>query len=247
MVMSTIMVPNRRRVIRGASVSIPSLPWTANANTFIVHGVHASDTNETGEGGGLSGANLVWTQNNGIAGNGTYRTLDGVDDYFSATTGFRDMLAGAAQYGILFKLENWNPDTDYEAILKWAANDLIFRITTNAGAGYRFDGLVNGNAVGTTVNGIPNIGVIYCYLGCDGADTMVGFTQAGSGADGIPIQKADFAANDRALRGATTTMPAVMSEANPDIFRDSSTDNRYVGAKFHWAVICNNDSLIGAL
>lgn len=212
-----------------------------NENAFILLGEGGSSSDEIGQGGGLSEANRTWSQSGGIAGSGTYRTLDGVDDFFNVTPPFRDFLSNATQYGIMFKLEDWSPDTDYESIIRWAASDVILRVAT--APTYTLQGYVGGVSVGGTADGITTAGVVFCYLGCNGANTMVGFTSSGSGAGGQPTKLSDFSETKRVLAGSSLTMPA-MTEAAPNIFRDSDGDIRYVGAKFHWAVFCNNDPLI---
>jgi hypothetical protein len=210
---------------------------------FAIFGEGGNGANEIGLGGNLSTANRTWTQNGAIPGSGIYRTLDGATQWFDATTGWRDFFNGATKYGLMFKMQDWNPGEDYEAIIKWAVgSELVLRVDN--GTPRALQGYVDGNLIGTTADGLTTAGVIYCYLGCNGADTMVGFTSVGSGPGGQPTKLSDFAATKRALRGATTTMPAAMTEADPDIFRDSTGDNRHVTGKWHWAVACNNDPLI---
>ena len=205
---------------------------------FVVFGEGGNSTDETGRGAGLSGADLVWSQSGAMAGNGSYRTLDGSDDYFSVTSNFRDILDNLTQYGIIFKMEDWNPGVDYEALIRWAS-EVIFRVDNAR----KLTATIDGTIVGTTTNALPTSGVVYCYLGCDGSDTMVGFTTSGSGTGGQPTKKSDFAANDRALKGSAIAMPN-LSDADTDIFRDSDSDNRNVTGKFHYAVWRIGDPLI---
>lgn len=234
--------------IQGGAAGGAWAAWNASSeagissdNIFAIFGEGGNGANEVGEGGNLAAADRTWTQQGAIPGDGTKRTLDGATQWFDVTTAFRDYFAGATKYGIMFKLEDWNPDTNLEALIKWAGTDIGLRVHNNP---YPLYCEINSNSTATTANGITTAGVIYVYLGCNGVDTRVGFTSSGSGAGGQPAAWADFATNDRVSHGSALAMPGAMSEADPDIFRNSTANDPYAGTKWHWAAFCNNDPLI---
>lgn len=240
-----IIVPHRRRILRvGAGGTASSWAnWNeASENTLDVDqdGDGVEDTfiafmentlaggDETGQGGGFSGADLVLSQNGNIAGasgSPPSRTLDGSDDYFTVTNTFRDWLSGEGTYGIIFKVEDWNPADSYECLFFWRDGNLInLRSTLNTRElTVNFDGTSL-----TTTNAMPTSGVLYCYVGCDGSDFRIGFSTT------KPTKWSDFAANDRASNGSSVSFPSNTTNT-PPIFSDSNylTDRSVKGDAYY--------------
>lgn len=88
------------------AVDLPTTEATADSNTFVVEMTGSSAANETGVGGGLSGADLVWTQSGSIpAASGGFRALDG-SMYFSCTDTFLTTLLGQSTWTIMTQIKN---------------------------------------------------------------------------------------------------------------------------------------------
>lgn len=88
---------------------------------------------ETGQGGGLSGANLVLTESGTIAGaTGTppTRVLDGVNDYFTMTNAAVDALIGNTDntWTIILKVSTLTTTNDYFMTFEQTGGDEFLRI-----------------------------------------------------------------------------------------------------------------------
>lgn len=93
---------------RTRGVQLPSTEATADASTFVCEFLGGSSANETGVGGGLTGADLVLTQSGSIAASSSgYRAMDGSDDYFSATATFAANFFNASEWTYALKFKSF--------------------------------------------------------------------------------------------------------------------------------------------
>lgn len=93
--------------LTGLPEILPSTEATADASTFVCEFLGGSSANETGVGGGLTGADLVLTQSGSIAASSSgYRALDGSNDYFSATATFAAAFFNASEWTYALKVKS---------------------------------------------------------------------------------------------------------------------------------------------
>lgn len=98
--------------------------WGDSANTYIALMEGGLGANETGQGAGLSGADLVLTQNGNIAASaGGMRALDGTDDYFAFTAGLSDIIIARNTWTIIVKV----------GAMTAVNNDRLFQMTDVGG------------------------------------------------------------------------------------------------------------------
>lgn len=172
------------------------------ANLWVVTCDGGVGANETGSSGSsLTGADLVWTQNNAIpAAVLNWRSLDGINMYFSWANNCADEFIASNTWSIISHINNYNPAAlDPVFQIRDAANTNGIRIYEDAGGKMELwtkDGGVSetdastSNAPGGDVwmgvfaDGVNKIRLGWCAAG------------AGSGAGGQPTLWADFAAND---------------------------------------------------
>ena len=153
---------------------------------------------ETGQGGGLTGANLVLTQSGNVAGatgSPPSRVLDGSDDCLKAPTGMLDALICNSNktWTIILKISNITIADDYFFYISDAAeNELLnARIATN-------DTIITIEQDNTlenhqTTDAILTATTYYLALWADGTDMRYGFTTT------RPTKWSDFDAGKRYL------------------------------------------------
>jgi len=150
---------------------------------------------ETGQGLGLSGSDLVLTQSGNVAGatgSPPYRSLDGSDDYFTATDNLF-LQIGPGDYdgvfSIILKLANVNfADGDYFIYIIGDGNN-YFYLKSDAGKLHFYwedNSYVHTNA--TTTNSFPTSGPLYLYIiGEGGSSNTAAFsTQKETSLSNIP-------------------------------------------------------------
>jgi len=198
MVGGRIIVPHRRRILRAGEAAAPSswADWDeqsestldvdqdgdGNEDTFICFFENTNaGGDETGQGGGLTGSDLVLTQSGSVAGatgSPPSRQLDGTDDRFTMTDTFWDLITNKTNWSIFFKLEGHDVDTE-NALLdndNLTGDRVAFRITnTNLLEGRTQDN----NTWTATTDTIPSTGVFWFGVWCDGTDVRFGFSTTG--------------------------------------------------------------------
>lgn len=154
--------------------------------------------NEISVGGGLTGADLVFTQYGDVAGAvGGMRTLDDTDDYFGVEIAFLNKFIGngnaAGTWSVIIKL-NSITGTNYHGPFLWTAAGRNFEMsvhatgvlvleTTTAAGGSNFQ----------TVGTVPGGTTVWICAWADGVNnTRIGFSTT------KPSKWSDFAANNRA-------------------------------------------------
>jgi len=179
--------------------------------------------------------NLTWTEVGNMPA-GIPRSLDGNTYYFTTTTGFRDLLSGLSTWTIIFKVENWNPTEDYEALIQWAGSDIMRRRTAVAA---NLEAMAGTTSISTWTTDIPATNtILYIAMWSSAADgvTRAGFIEGntGSGAGGQPTKWSDFPANKRLSHAAALTL--TLSDAAPEIYRDATNNNREMKADIYWSI-----------
>ena len=156
----------------------------------------------------LTLGNLVLTQNGSIAGQvAGWRTLDGINDYFSLTQATIDSLIANANktWTVLFHINNWTgEDADrvfdirgqtITELLNIVQGDAGWASSSGKLALLHYEDSVTN--IGKTANNFPT-GEAWIAAWSDAVNTTrFGFTAAGSGAAGQPTKWSDFAAGDR--------------------------------------------------
>jgi len=159
---------------------------------------------ETGRGGGLTGADLVLTQTGNIAGmSDGHRTLDGTDDYFTVTTAFLDALIANVNntWTIILKVDNITLNTDdyFLFLNSEPVNTNAFSSPITATDKYYMTTYQNSSYdVGTTTDSLQAATEYYICIWADGTDMRMGFTTT------RPTKWSDFGENDRVLFGTNT-------------------------------------------
>jgi len=93
---------------RGLPVFLPNTEAAADANTFVCEMTGGAAANETGVGGGLTGADLVLSQNGGIpAAASGFRVLDGGSQFFTWTAAALLAMLGGSEWTMMWRLKNW--------------------------------------------------------------------------------------------------------------------------------------------
>lgn len=169
-----------------------------DAGTFISLFENTSaGGNETGQGGGLSGADLVLTQVGNVAGavgSPLSRDLDGGDDYFHFTENLANVLAGQATWSVILRVADISTSNNWsEALFKVrGASDLIainwswgtalplFRATKDGGG-----------IIATQPSASDYTGTKYWAIWCDGTYVRGGYCST------KPTKWSDFAATAR--------------------------------------------------
>lgn len=180
----------------------------------------------------------MWEDENGNIPAGIPRALNGTNMYFDVTTTFRAVVANASTWTIMFKVENWNPDENLEALLHWGAGqDIILRSTSIAA--HTLHLALQSVVLGSTTDAMATNTILYIAVWSDAATdkTRWGFIEGntGSGAAGQPTKWNDFQPNKRrSVDGAITL--ATWNEAAPEIYRDSVNDSRAIVADVYWSI-----------
>ena len=168
----------------------------ATDNIFVVlyHNTVAG-SNETGSGGGLSGADLIVTQVGNVAGatgDPASRALDDSDDGFNCTVGLTDtLLKSQTTWQLIMKVID--PVGTGQLIYLFETNNSIeiyLNATENIDGKIETNGVARVNAA--TTNGMAAATPYYVFCGTDGSSSYIGFK-----ATTKPTKWSDFAANDR--------------------------------------------------
>lgn len=203
--------------------------WGDSTNNFIVIGdAAAAADNEVGHGGGLAGPNLVFTQNGSPVANGTYRTMDGGDDYFTWTVaGVGTFIGSRSVYTVIWKFADYADITDtFISIIANGTHYLyLFANASDQLALYFKDGGLTTTA--TTVNVIsPTSGTIYFAIWSDGTDIKAGFCET------KPTALTDFAANSVATINHTSAIATASVSTSHGVGYSSS----FMTAKWYYFV-----------
>lgn len=92
----------------GPPVYLPTTEAAADTNTFVCEFAGGSAANETGVGGGFTGADLVLTQAGSVAAaSGGYRQLDGSDDRFTCTGTLANGIFGGSEWTAMWEVTDW--------------------------------------------------------------------------------------------------------------------------------------------
>lgn len=210
--MSQILLPHRRLDFRGGgggggpvNVSwatwdeITESGWGDSANNYICLMENASaGGNETGQGGGLSGADLVLTQTGSVAGatgSPPKRQFDGANDVLDATSSFVNGLFLGSTWTFIQKWNAlvvsglslnffWNSATDYLNLERDAGGHLRLYVADSGG----------NKATAYTTAAIPSSGDVWVMGWYDGGSGLIRCGWATS----KPTKWSDFAANNRA-------------------------------------------------
>ena len=157
-----------------------------------------SGGNETGQGGGLSGADLVLTQNGNVAGasgSPPKRAFDNADDNMIWTDTAMQNWFGGDTFTLIEKVDTYADVTETEPNI-WADGAEYCYVSVEAGSGLTIlykDGTTTSNAVVITANNVPTTGTVYFYIWADGIDVRWGFSTTKAN------KLSDIAAGDRAL------------------------------------------------
>lgn len=152
---------------------------------------------ETGQGGGLAGADLVLTQVGNIAGAvGTppSRDFDGSDDYFSFTSSLADVLAGQATWSVIVKTADITTSTNKSEQIAYidGANDTVAIDWSWSNDKPRFRAVKDGGNILLAQPAADDYtGTKYWAIWCDGTYVRGGYC------DSKPTKWSDFAANAR--------------------------------------------------
>jgi hypothetical protein len=90
-------------------VYLPILQAKADGNSFVLNVAGAANANESGAGGGLSGANLVFTQNGGIPGVSSGHRALGSGKYFTCTAAFAANFFNLAEFSYFVEFQGHTP------------------------------------------------------------------------------------------------------------------------------------------
>ena len=157
-----------------------------------------SGGNETGQGGGLSGVDLVLTQAGNVAGasgSPPKRIFDNVDDNMTWTTTAMQNWFSGTTFTLIEKVDTYADVTETKPNI-WANGVEYCYVSVEAGSGLTIfykDGTTTSNGAVITANNVPTTGTVYFYLWADGIDVRWGFST--TKADKL----SDIAAGDRAL------------------------------------------------
>jgi len=228
---------------RWAAWDESSEPSLASPNTFVamMENVSAS-SNETGEGGGLSGADLVGTQTGTIAGatgSPIYRVLDGTNDYFSFTQNMIEtMLNNQSEWTMMWKID----------ITTLSQINPLMRARRSAAPAYGVDVYINASNklyVQCAANGsTPNLlnagttdsittGVQYVVVWFDGTYVKAGFSST------RPTKLSDFDSTKQISNTTSTQFNCIFTNA-PVV---GLTDGAYFDGKLYYFLM-SNQSLI---
>lgn len=174
------------------------------ANIFVCMAGGGLGADETGQGGGLTGVNLVLTQAGNIAAAaGGKRTLDGTDDEFLMTTAALDALICNSNktWTLILKLDNITL-TNADYFFSFSADpESVDRISANISATATITGTMEEDNVLENVGTVDALAVSTEYYVCmwaDGINAYVGFTTT------RPTKLSDFGANDRIIFSTNT-------------------------------------------
>ncbi|HDZ26267.1 hypothetical protein LCGC14_1594280 [marine sediment metagenome] len=200
-----IILPRRRRLFTGiqswADWDEKKESGLASDDTFVCLMENLSaGGNEVGQGGGLTGADLVLTQSGNIAGlSGGRRQMDGADDFFAMTTAALDTLISnpSERWTIVVKGTDIQTDAvnnNFLASFRNAGNteNIALRVDSANKLGHLYDQdgagqdfLLTTDAMGTTTE-------YYTMIWADGTEKVrLGYATL------KPTKWSDFAANDR--------------------------------------------------
>jgi hypothetical protein len=231
--MGQILLPGRRRGMSGTSWAT----WNeageaglASKDTFVCFAENTvAGGDETGQGGGLTGADLVLAQNGNIAGAaGGGRTLDGGNDWFDFTVN------NAAAF---FKrsdkkwtvIQKWSDITDPDIFfnVRDVGVDSTFKILGHNVA--KLNAQVNGAVGADTTDNIPGAGTVYLAFWSNGTDTRAGFAIT------RPTKWSDFAATKRVTIAASPDHTgASFTGRSVGAYAGGASD--FVAGKLHYTV-----------
>lgn len=208
--MGQIYLPGRRKHFAGSWSNWDGVTEAALASPtcFVCCMENTIDGgSETGQGGGLTGADLVLSDNGTIAGMvNNRRNLDGSNDYFSMTqTAVETLLVSQPIWAILAKFRVWTTMDTAGGLFEFAdtayANQILC-VIDGAGGQVNFELIDSDSAVeAKSFSGTHNDGdFLYTFVGCDGSETRCGVNMGdGSGAHGQPTKWSDFGETYRAI------------------------------------------------
>jgi len=218
--------------------------WTGiGTNTAIWFMKSGVSQDETGQGGGLTGADLVLTQNGDIpassGGTRPYRQLTADGDYFIPTVTACDLITGAA-FTVVVKIENWTAG-DALSIGSWALPNQDFVQLIRGGTNQLTVDWRDANVQrisGTTTDAFPTSGIVWVALWNNNAANKcgAGFTTSGSGANGQPTKLSDFPVNSRITGTGSTSWVAGDHDAN-NFFGYGG--NAYMTGRLYYVVMSN--------
>uniref|UniRef100_A0A6M3IPM2 Uncharacterized protein n=1 Tax=viral metagenome TaxID=1070528 RepID=A0A6M3IPM2_9ZZZZ len=179
--------------------------------------------NEIGQGGGLTGENLVLTQVGDVAGatgSPPKRAIDATDDRFTWTAAGIQNFLGGTTFTFIWKYDTFADNTaTYPAILANGAQYMYIYVNPSSKLAiyYKDTDTTSDGAVETT-NSVPTTGNVYFYIWSDGTDINWGFsTTKKSNPD-------DIAAGDKAKITATPNFNvASVTSSNPISYSSSKS------------------------
>ena len=154
----------------------------ADDYTFVCFMEGGAGAAETGQGGGLTGANLVLSDNGTIAaasGTPPRKHLDGVNEYFTMTeAAVEALLTGGGKWTIVLKCGGFENEAAHQGLLQFhsgVSGDQIFiQVLSDETVSFEvYDGGV-GVASYTTPAFTPTTGVIYIIAEYDGTTIRLG-------------------------------------------------------------------------
>lgn len=178
--------------------------WGDSANTFIGFFENTSaGGNETGQGAGLAGADLVLTQINNVPGaTGTplYRQLTlGSVHHFTYTSGLFDgTMGGTNTWTVIMKVADIIDGATQLILDSGAPRNYLYKQADNT-----FKAYANGTHNAATTDTVPSSGIVYLCMWSDGTYIRSGFKTGTK-----PSKWSDFEANKRNSTTVDYAMPA---------------------------------------
>lgn len=158
--------------------------WGDSTNSYValMENVSAGG-NETGQGGGLTGTDLILTQGGNIAGatgSPPKRLFDNVDDYMTPTAAWASTLLGSPTHTLLVKANAvaTNAEEDWVWMFTTDDNDYVALCRRNPTSGkleFRADPAAGGSWV-TVADLHPSTGDLYIFQRADGTNLYGGWS-----------------------------------------------------------------------
>ena len=221
------------------STSVGWNAWTEDAQSTLAsqdilpyfHDATGLGEDDVGQGGGLSGANLILTESGNVPGSSTsppYRQLTQASSQFFTPTAaaLNAMLLGQAEFTIIVKMADQSTHTNFPYDLRTDAgnhNRVAVNITAtrtltcNAGAEAK-----------TTVGTVPDSGTVYIASWRKGGVTKHGFSAT------RPTSEASFEANNMVTMDEASVITGTTFASIFDFYHVSTY---YLTAKAYYIVI----------
>jgi hypothetical protein len=179
----------------------------ASDNRFVTIFNGGASANETGSGGGLSGADLVWTQVGGVpAVSSGYRQLNGSSQYFTATANAMEtMLTSQSSWMVAMRIKTHSTIDQTSIYLElYQSNETYIGLKNYNTAQfyvamYDNDANAAGQENEQTANDMSSSTEYYLFTGCNGSSVKMGFYPVSSGK---PVGFGHIAAGDQCVWSA---------------------------------------------